>query len=257
MNCFNIRELQGMLKRKYFTDLMNTLDHRTLINQSMINLRYKSNSNNNLDLDFLNFQNFGLHLSDSIKSVNLSHSTGEKEGNHVIFLDSNDFYFLHSCLCSKDFLKELINYFQKGESKLSMFGLVQEFTSLFSTLEALTTHSFKNSVSIISLTRIFNVTAFLDFPSISTFFKCLSNNFLFFDTNLHCFYYLNFKGNKSYPKITKDVPFTTHNTRNTFDLGYTTQINTDFTELTNSYRFNRFVNALVEYDYKVGNYLGD
>lgn len=34
-------------------------------------------------------------------------------------------------------------------------------------------------------------------------------------------------------------------------------IRTNFLEKSNSTRFNRFTNALVEYDYKVGNYIGD
>jgi hypothetical protein len=63
MNCFNIREIQGILKRKFFTDLVNSNDHRNLLEQTMIGLRYKTNSNINLDLDMLNFYNFGLHTN--------------------------------------------------------------------------------------------------------------------------------------------------------------------------------------------------
>lgn len=41
MNCFNIRELQGILKRRFFTDLVNSADHHQLLNSSMIGIRYK------------------------------------------------------------------------------------------------------------------------------------------------------------------------------------------------------------------------
>jgi hypothetical protein len=41
MNCFNIRELQGILKRRFFTDLVNSTDHHQLLNSSMIGVRYK------------------------------------------------------------------------------------------------------------------------------------------------------------------------------------------------------------------------
>ena len=44
MNCFNIRELQVILKRRFFTDLMNSADHHTLIDSSMIGLRFKTNN---------------------------------------------------------------------------------------------------------------------------------------------------------------------------------------------------------------------
>jgi len=63
MNCFNIRELQGILKRKFFTDLVNTNDHRELLNNSIINLRYKVNSNNLIENDMLMFYNYGLTFS--------------------------------------------------------------------------------------------------------------------------------------------------------------------------------------------------
>jgi hypothetical protein len=63
MNCFNIRELQSILKRKFFTDLMNTHDHRNLLDQSMLGLRYKTNNNLNLNPDCLSFYNFGINTS--------------------------------------------------------------------------------------------------------------------------------------------------------------------------------------------------
>ena len=63
MNCFNIRELQGILKRKFFTDLVNTNDHRELLNNSIINLRYKVNGNNLIENDMLMFYNYGLTFS--------------------------------------------------------------------------------------------------------------------------------------------------------------------------------------------------
>jgi hypothetical protein len=70
MNCFNIRELQGILKRKFFTDLVNSHEHKDLLDKSMIGLRYKTNSNINLDPDMLSFYNFGLHNAGLSKSFN-------------------------------------------------------------------------------------------------------------------------------------------------------------------------------------------
>jgi hypothetical protein len=61
MNCFNIRELQGVLKRKFFTDLVNSHDHRTILDKSMLGLRYKANSEINLNQDITSFYNYGIH----------------------------------------------------------------------------------------------------------------------------------------------------------------------------------------------------
>jgi hypothetical protein len=59
MNCFNIRELQGILKRRFFTDLVNSNDHHTLLNDSMIGLRFKLNNTQGIEPDIFSFYNFG------------------------------------------------------------------------------------------------------------------------------------------------------------------------------------------------------
>lgn len=41
MNCFNIREIQSLLKLKYHPDSINTSEHHQLINSTIIGLRYK------------------------------------------------------------------------------------------------------------------------------------------------------------------------------------------------------------------------
>lgn len=57
MNCFNIRELQGLLKRRFFTDLLNVSDHRELLNKSMIGLRYKTHNSTTSQPDIFAFYN--------------------------------------------------------------------------------------------------------------------------------------------------------------------------------------------------------
>jgi hypothetical protein len=69
MNCFNIRELQGILKRRFFTDLVNSADHREVLSSSMIGLRFKVNNNTNLDHDVLSFFKLGTN------NLNKSRST--------------------------------------------------------------------------------------------------------------------------------------------------------------------------------------
>jgi hypothetical protein len=69
MNCFNIRELQGVLKRKFFTDLINTNDHRDFLNQSIIGLRFKSNNTLATTPDMEAFFNLGTTSSSKTKSL--------------------------------------------------------------------------------------------------------------------------------------------------------------------------------------------
>jgi len=74
MNCFNIRELQSILKRKFFTDLFNSHDHRYLLGKSMIGLRYTMNNNLNINPDTFSFYQFGLNLSTESKNLTLINS---------------------------------------------------------------------------------------------------------------------------------------------------------------------------------------
>lgn len=49
MNCFNIREVESLLKRKFFTDLIDSNDYRNLLNKTTIGMRFKLNSVNYLN----------------------------------------------------------------------------------------------------------------------------------------------------------------------------------------------------------------
>jgi hypothetical protein len=44
MNCFNIRELQSILKKKFFVDLINTTDSHKLLDKTALNLRFKTSN---------------------------------------------------------------------------------------------------------------------------------------------------------------------------------------------------------------------
>ena len=66
MNCFNMRELQALLKEKYFADIINNYDHRTSIFNSL-NIRYKLNDLSTLDNETLLFINNSLRVTDFAK----------------------------------------------------------------------------------------------------------------------------------------------------------------------------------------------
>lgn len=68
MNCFNIRELQSILKRRFFTDLINSNDHHDFLANSMLGLRFKTNSNTLLENDMLLFYNYGTTVTGKVKN---------------------------------------------------------------------------------------------------------------------------------------------------------------------------------------------
>jgi hypothetical protein len=81
MNCFNIKELQGILKRKFFVDLLDSHDYKSLLKESMIGLRYKLNPDINLDFDTYGFYNFGIHTNNINKPLCFSNLRFFKKTN--------------------------------------------------------------------------------------------------------------------------------------------------------------------------------
>lgn len=69
MNCFNIREVEALLKGRFFPDLVNSHDHRLLLNNSIVGLRYKTNNLHTVDHNLLLFFNYGL-FSSNLKRTN-------------------------------------------------------------------------------------------------------------------------------------------------------------------------------------------
>jgi hypothetical protein len=248
MNCFNIRELQGMLKRKYFVDLLNTLDHKDLLNQSMINLRFKTNLNNNLGLDFSNFQNLGLHKLGSPKNFLYTHAGNNSYVNQEgLKLGLFDNLFLgHTSNFS-------INIFVNFMLNTSFYDAV---CFLIKTLNFYLTFFFTNFFTLGSFISNLNLSGLMSFPSLTLFFSCVSNNIIFIDSSYY--YYSIFYKNNSTNYYDYDLKsFLSQDNSIIFNNESISLVNNSFLEKTNSLRFNRFNNALVEYDYKVGNYIGD
>jgi hypothetical protein len=68
MNCFNIREIQSILKRKFFTDLINTHEHHTLLDKTAMGLRFKTNNINTTNSNIFIFYNYGIEFAPKIRS---------------------------------------------------------------------------------------------------------------------------------------------------------------------------------------------
>lgn len=71
MNCFNIREVQSLLKRRFFADLVNTADHRTFLNETMLGVRFKTGDIGVTNSHFFLYSNFGLSLDHKIRYITI------------------------------------------------------------------------------------------------------------------------------------------------------------------------------------------
>ena len=55
MNCFNIREVQALLKGRFYSDLINSHDHHEFLNKTTLGLRFKTNSIDSINPNMLLF----------------------------------------------------------------------------------------------------------------------------------------------------------------------------------------------------------
>jgi hypothetical protein len=91
MNCFNIRELQGNLKRKFFSDLINISDHREFLDSTMIGLRFRTNNELNIYHDNLAFHNLGITNESKSRSALLENAYASVNNNKVMSLFNANF----------------------------------------------------------------------------------------------------------------------------------------------------------------------
>ena len=232
MNCFNIRELQGILKRKFFTDLVNSNDHRDLFDKSIIGLRFKNNNQLNINHDMSLFYNFGTTTSSKSK-LNLfdnNYKLANNETNSILAYVSNIFVSFINFLSSPT-LTATSSVNTTVYSLNIMSNLVNLVTS--------TVYSLFN-VHLASLASLTNVSKCLkDFLSMNFALSSTFVNGASVATN----------GNaKSTSTLFSSENMTNSSVESTFT--------SSMSELSTGLRFTRFNNPLISYDYKCGNYLG-
>jgi len=133
MNCFSIRELQSMLKQKFFADLVHSNDHHTLLNNALIGLRYKMNMSDSIDSDITSFYKFGTTSASSNKDTSFLN-------NYSYFKDQ--FSFSSTTPMGSTFFNSLGLITASFSNKLASYFSV---TSLFETLQINTVWFFRNS----------------------------------------------------------------------------------------------------------------
>jgi hypothetical protein len=181
MNCFNIRELQGILKRKFFTDLVNTSDSHKAMEQTLINMRHKNNMSNILLYDQSLFYNFDLTNTSKSKSYNFT-------PGKVYTYTSLD--FLTNKLPLHGFSKIKVSYYNSFPIILkdfisfiqipSILTLSTLFNSLFYIKSTITNAIFFKTPSISSIS-VTNNNSDIITPVVNTSYNSSSLNHLSFD----------------------------------------------------------------------------
>jgi len=235
MNCFNIRELQGILKRKFFPDLINNSDHHLLMESSMIGLRFKTNSNEVIRPEQSLFYNFGITNLSKQKNLNLTPYI-DSSNNASEYLSSTFSTTLLSSILQILSSESAFSFFRHN-NVLSFVKL--HLPLIFMEVLALLKLNFVHAIislkcllnqSLYIIVQNFNLSFVLrgDTENFTTYFKTILTrpvtNFRYFSDNLN------------------------NQTDNLNKLS-------SFSDTSNSVRFNKFSNILIGYDYKSGHYL--
>jgi len=85
MNCFNIREVQSLLKGRFFNDLFNSHDHHEFLNSLTIGLRFKTNSLDSIQPNYLLFYQYGLVTNPTTRSQSLTSNLTHTLNNYTFF----------------------------------------------------------------------------------------------------------------------------------------------------------------------------
>jgi len=245
MNSFNIRELQSILQRRFFTDLVNTADHHQMLESLAVSMRFKSNSNDFIRPDQSLFYNFGLNNSFRSKSTELLTYNYTKPNTPLSFigedLNSNTGYLsainAETLLrCQTDNVAAIV-----PSAKASLLRPASKLIDLTATL-------------ISSSAELFTV---LIFPATTNLILININTYLQNLIKLHISP-LSHHPNTMYntPQLASPLAETlTYETVNQVNLLSPEHSHFIFTENSNPYRFLKFNNPLINYDYKCGHYL--
>lgn len=216
MNCFNIRELQGNLKRRFFADLVNINDHRDFLDSTMIGLRFRTNNEMNVYHDTLTFHNFG--------------TTNEAKSRNSVFT----------------------NLYQGGVNTSAM-NLFNSTLSISSATHAITGWLY-NSITLFTnlISAIFSPQALfslLSFNTLTQLIATLSSNFSFGVSYTSVVNELP-STSETNNVTTKSVSFSSNDVSTTSENLYS-QLDSS-----SNFRNNPFTNPIISYDYKCGHYLG-
>ena len=60
MNCFNVRELQALLKNRFFNELISSRDHHVFLDQTAIGIRFKTNNLDSINSNMFLMYRYGV-----------------------------------------------------------------------------------------------------------------------------------------------------------------------------------------------------
>lgn len=260
MNCFNMRELQALLKEKYFNDLVNNYDYRSNIFNSL-NLKYKLNDLSVLDNNLPLFNNNSVKLNyfNKVQNFNTVNNTSLSFTNFNYFVLVN-YSFIQNLTNSlllhiKNSLLHVVKtpHFRNllEISADNTFGLIVDllYSIFFNTYYTILNFHLicKNTIS-----QLVNNSQLV----VNFYFQTILND-LFFNTKLFnvCQYLIETNAKLITNTWTNYYMNLVIKTEHKTVLNDLTTFNNTLGETIEDSKALRFNNPIFKYDYKLGNYL--
>jgi hypothetical protein len=265
MNCFNIREIQTLLKARFYADLLHESSRHLFLSKTTINLRFKLQDLNFLNLNSLLINRYGIYtgLSNKTQTYSLGFEPTKLILSKNVFIGNQNLTYTSYTTPYFHILKvfngELVT-FKMFRNMLSPNGSV--FTSWFNglipyfttTLSLFNTSSYSNSFNNFSYFEAFVVQLKLFFQLVfgeKNLFYIVSNTLNFKISFLEFLYNLPTFSQNQTPS------FLTYVTNNFLSDSLQTRYTLTHQEGSGEYRYQRLQNPIFRYDFKLGNYMPD
>jgi len=248
MNCFNIREIQAILKGRFFHDLVNSEDHRNFLDKTSIGIRFKTNNNDAIHPNMLLMFRYGATSSPQSKLQVFSNTVTE-EGLNREFFAANSFM-----LSTVDAVQVMLN--SSTITRPSLGG------SLRSSLTQVTSLAIDLILNLVNsfFQLLLNVKAVIFTPS------CVYSTTINVVTGLTTINFMQFFGFSTFSHLypnwlvsSRTQGFTQEDTLKYSAKTETPSLVSDMLlfgneETSLNFRYQKFQNPLFKGDFKAGNY---
>ena len=216
MNCFNIREVQSLLKSRYFNDLINMFDHHWFLESTALGIRFKTNGIDVINPNLLIVLNHGLVTTPNNRNQQYLNLNEKVIGSYTFFSPNTLF-------------TNLIRFF---DNNYINFSFPIKFINIWSIDIKTWLLSYPNN--------LFSLINFLLIDPIYLICNLLNNNLSIVSSIIFSNEYVT-----SLNIILNNWSLISLNNK----------VLTSEQELSSNYRYQKFSNPIFSYNYKVGDFL--
>ena len=216
MNCFNIREVQSLLKSRYFNDLINLFDHHWFLESTALGIRFKTNGIDVINPNLLIVLNHGLVTTPNNRNQQYLNLNEKVIGSYTFFSPNTLF-------------TNLIRFF---DNNYINFSFPIKFINIWSIDIKTWLLSYPNN--------LFSLINFLLIDPIYLICNLLNNNLSIVSSIIFSNEYVT-----SLNIILNNWSLISLNNK----------VLTSEQELSSNYRYQKFSNPIFSYNYKVGDFL--